>query len=217
VARKVVWSTPHESPRRHGGATATAGNLVFMGNATGKKIRAYNAQTGARLWEFDAQTDVHAAPITYELDGVQYIAASVGGPAAGDYFAPGYGRMLVFKVGGTAKLPPNAPYTSRPLNPPPATAVAGVVARGAAIFDEHCAVCHGSNATQQRNGSAPILTTTPLLHVQQGFDQVVLQGARIERGMPVFNDKLRPEDTAAVLAYIVSRANELKNQPATPR
>jgi quinohemoprotein ethanol dehydrogenase len=214
VARKLVWSTPHEAPRRHGGATVTGGNLVFMGNATGKMIRAYNARTGEKLWEFDAQTDVHPAPITYELDGVQYIAASVGGPAAGDYFAPGYGRMLVFRIGGTAKLPPNAPYTPRQLNPPPATAPANVVARGAGVFEDNCAVCHGSNATQQRNGSAPLLTTTPLLHAQLGFDQVVLQGGRVERGMPNFGDKLKADDTAAILAFIVSRANELKNQPA---
>jgi quinohemoprotein ethanol dehydrogenase len=158
---------------------------------------------------------VYAAPITYELDGVQYIAASVGGTtAAGDYFAPSYGRMLVFKVGGTVKLPANAPYTPRALNPPPATASAAVVARGSQVYADNCSVCHGGNAVTLRDSNAPLLTTTPLLHVQQGFDQVVLQGARVDRGMPDFSDKLTPADTAAVLAFVVSRANEIKNQPA---
>ncbi len=215
VARKMVWDTPPETPKASGGAMVTAGNIVFMGNSSGKKLRAWNATNGQKLWEFDAQTDVYAAPITYELDGVQYIAASVGGTAAaGDYFAPAYGRMIVFKIGGKVKLPPNAPYTVRQLNPPPATASAATVARGNTVFADNCAVCHGTNATQIRDGNAPLLTVTPLLHVQQGFDQVVLQGGRVERGMPSFGDKLTPADTAAVLAYVVSRANELKNQPA---
>ena len=39
---------------------ATAGNLVFMGNSGGKQLAAYNAKTGEKLWEFDAQTDVYA-------------------------------------------------------------------------------------------------------------------------------------------------------------
>jgi mono/diheme cytochrome c family protein len=78
-------------------------------------------------------------------------------------------------------------------------------------------VCHGPNATPGgRGGNGPNLTTTPFLHSQAGFDQVVLQGARVDRGMLSFGDKLRPADSAAVLAYIVSRANEVKNNPPAP-
>ncbi|HUG72612.1 MAG TPA: PQQ-dependent dehydrogenase, methanol/ethanol family [Steroidobacteraceae bacterium] len=215
VARKMVWETPR-GPRATRGAMATAGNLVFMGNSGGKKLAAYNAKNGTKLWEFDAQTDVYAAPITYELDGVQYIAASVGGTGQGDYFAPSYGRMLVFKVGGTATLPPNAPFTPRVLNPPALTASPEVVAAGNRLYAENCAVCHGANGTPGRGGNGPNLTTTPFLHSQAGFDQVVLHGASLDRGMLNFGDKLRPADSAAVLAYIVSRANEIKNAPPPP-
>jgi quinohemoprotein ethanol dehydrogenase len=214
VARKVVWETP-KAARATSGALATAGNLVFMGNSNGKQLSAYNARNGQKLWTYDVQTAIYAAPITYELDGVQYIAASVGGTAQGDYFAPSYARMLVFKVGGNAKLPANAPYTARVLNPPPATATTEVVARGEKLYADNCSVCHGANAVPAgRGGNGPNLTTTPLLHVQQGFDQVALQGGRLDRGMPSFSDKLTPADSAAVLAYLVSRANTLKSQPA---
>ena len=72
---------------------------------------------------------MYAAPITYELDGVQYIAASVGGTSGSDYYAPTYARMLVFKVGGNGKLPPTAPYTPPVLNPPPSTATPEIIAR----------------------------------------------------------------------------------------
>lgn len=216
VARKVVWETP-KGPRATSGVLATGGNLVFMGNSGGKQIAAYDAKTGEKLWNFDAQTAVYAAPITYELDGVQYVAASVGGTAQGGYFAPTYARMLVFAIGGSARLPPNAPYTPPALNPPPLTASADVVAQGGQLYEKNCAVCHGANATQQRS-SFPNLTVTPFLHSQEAFDQVVLQGIRVEKGMGAFSKELQPQDAAAVRAYLISRANEIKNSPpAAPR
>ncbi len=130
VARKAVWETKR-GPRATSGVLATAGNLVFMGNSNGNELAAYDAKNGDKLWAFNAQTAVYASPITYELDGVQYIAASVGGTGQGDYFAPTYARMLVFAVNGTAKLPPNQPYTPLSLNPPPSTAAPAVIAAGA--------------------------------------------------------------------------------------
>jgi quinohemoprotein ethanol dehydrogenase len=212
VARKVVWETP-KGPRATSGAMATGGNLVFMGNSGGNELAAYNAKTGAKLWNFNALTAVYAAPITYELNGVQYIAASVGGAAAGDYFAPTYARMLVFKVGGTAKLPLTAPYTPRQLNPPALTASADVVERGGKVYEEHCSVCHGVNATQQRS-TFPNLTVTPFLHSQEAFNQVVLQGREM-LGMPAFSKTLQAADSSAMHAYLVSRANDVKNNPQT--
>ncbi|MEO8307677.1 MAG: PQQ-dependent dehydrogenase, methanol/ethanol family [Pseudomonadota bacterium] len=211
VARKAVWETP-KGPRATSGVLATHGNVVFMGNSNGKQLSAYDAKTGAKLWNFDTQTAVYAAPITYELDGVQYVAASVGGTSGNDYFAPTYARMLVFKVGGTMKLPPNAPYTPAQLNPPPSTASAQVIAHGGAVYAENCSVCHGAQGTQQRS-SFPNLTLTPFLHSQEGFDQVVLKGVKVERGMGNFSDRLTPADSTAVREYIISRANEIKSRP----
>jgi mono/diheme cytochrome c family protein len=148
---------------------------------------------------------------------VQYIAASVGGTAQGDYFAPSYARMLVFKVGGTLKLPANAPYTPRQLNPPLLTASTEVVARGSKLYADHCSACHGAN-TVAAGGRAvgPDLGTSPFINSQPAFDTVVLQGQRVERGMANFSDKLKPEDSVAVLSYVVSRAIERKNAPAAP-
>ena len=214
VARKAVWQTP-KGPRATSGVLATGGNLVFMGNSNGKQLSAYDAKTGAKLWNFDAQTAVYAAPITYELDGVQYIAASVGGTSGNDYYAPTYARMLVFKAGGSAKLPANAPYTSPQLNPPAVTASPEVIARGGQVFEQHCSVCHGAGAVQQRS-SFPNLTLTPFLHSQEGFDQVVLKGAKLERGMGNFSDRMTAADSFAVREYIVSRANEVKARPPAP-
>jgi quinohemoprotein ethanol dehydrogenase len=210
VARKVMWeSEPYSGAGPTSGVLATAGNLVFMGNGGGKVLTAYDAKTGAKLWNFDAQTAVFAAPITYTLDGVQYVAASVGGVGTAGYFAPTYARMLVFALGGKAVLPKPEPYTPPPLNPPPSTATAQVIAHGGEMYTQHCSICHGANGFQART-SFPNLTVTPLLWTQPGFDQVVLQGGRADKGMGSFAKDLKPDDTAAIREYLISQANVLK-------
>lgn len=210
VARKIVWETPPFSQGRPtGGVLATAGNLVFMANGSGKVLSAYDARTGAKLWSFDAETAVYAAPISYELHGVQYIAASVGGAVQGGYFAPTNARMLVFALGGKAVLPKPLPYTPRQLNPPPLTASAGVVTRGGELYSQYCSVCHGIDGRQARS-SFPNLTVTPLLWTQDGFDAVVLQGVRTDKGMGSFAADLKPEDAVAIREYLISRAIALK-------
>jgi mono/diheme cytochrome c family protein len=210
VAHKVVWETePYSDGLPTSGVLATAGNLVFMGNGVGKVLSAYDAKSGAKLWSFDTKTAVFAAPITYSLDGVQYIAASVGGVAQGGYFAPTHARMLVFALGGKAALPVPEPYTPPPLNPPPLTASAQTIAHGGEVYSQYCSVCHGANGLQART-SFPNLTVTPLLWTQEGFDYVVLQGGRADKGMGSFGKDLETEDAAAVREYLISRATALK-------
>jgi quinohemoprotein ethanol dehydrogenase len=212
VARKIVWETePFDNDRPSGGAMATAGGLVFQGNGAGHEFRAFDAKTGEQLWSFNAQTSVFAAPITYELDGEQYVAASVGGATAGEgYYAPSYSRLLVFKLGAKGSLPPKRDYTPPPLNPPPSTASAEVIERGRVVYEQFCTVCHGVDGVQQR-GLFPNLTTSPMLHSQEGFDQVIA-GARAERGMGDFSKDVGPQDSIAVREFLISRANVLKER-----
>jgi len=212
VTGKQVWKgEPNE--RGSGGALATAGGLVFHGGGSSGEFRAYDAKTGEKLWSVNAQTGVIAGPITYELDGKQYVAASVGASAfGGDYYAPNYSRMLVFTLGGTAQLPPVKPYTPRPLDPPPATAAADVVQAGQGKYSQYCAACHGENG-QTRGANFPDLTRTPMLHSQEGFDAVVLNGVLSAKGMASFAKVLKPEDTQAVRAFMIARATELKKNP----
>jgi quinohemoprotein ethanol dehydrogenase len=120
--------------------------------------------------------------------------------------------MLVFKVGGSAQLPEKVSYTPPELNPPPSAASADVIADGAELYAANCSVCHGNEGVQQRS-SFPNLTLSPLLYSQEGFDQVVLSGARVQRGMASFSDKLAAADSVAVREYIIARANEVKNAP----
>jgi quinohemoprotein ethanol dehydrogenase len=211
VTGEQVWKTP-EGQGGTGGALATAGGLVFQGAGSDPELRALDARSGAKLWSANTGTGMMAPPITYELDGKQYIAASVGGAPTGGYYAPNYSRMLVFALGGKAVLPSTEPYTPPPLDPPPDTAAPAVVKTGSQRYAQYCAACHGDQGAT-RGANFPDLTRTPLLHSQEGFDQVVLQGVRAQRGMASFAEALKPEDTKAIRAYIIARANDIKKHP----
>jgi len=207
---KKVWGGP-ENPGPTGGAVATAGGLVFQGAGAGNEFRAFDAQTGKVLWSTKTQTAALAAPITFEVDGKQYVAVSVGG-AATDYYAPNYSRMLVFALGGSVQLPAPQPYTPRALMPPPATATAAQVHQGEQLYARNCAACHGDRG-QTRGANFPDLTRTPLLWSQEGFDQIVLKGVLVDKGMASFAEVLKPADTALIRDFIIDQANQLKNNP----
>ncbi|MBX6331519.1 MAG: PQQ-dependent dehydrogenase, methanol/ethanol family [Gemmatimonadaceae bacterium] len=96
---KHAWQVETEQPMI-GGALATAGNLVFTGEGNGH-FNAYDARTGKRLWTFQAGAGCNAPPVTYELDGKQYIAVACGGN-----FQLGYplgDAVLVFALPGAAR------------------------------------------------------------------------------------------------------------------
>src|SRR5690606_31576007 len=100
VTQRAAWRVEAEPA----GMLATAGGLVFHGTRNGLVAR--SAADGSLLWSSaDVHTGVVAAPISFELDGVQHVAV-VAGRAAGNYYAPTYSRLLVFRRGGTAQLPP---------------------------------------------------------------------------------------------------------------
>jgi len=61
----------------YSGVLATAGNLVFLGHPDGA-FAAYDAKTLKELWSFNAGTGINAPPITYAVNGKQYIAILAG-------------------------------------------------------------------------------------------------------------------------------------------
>ena len=74
---KIKWQQKTNEPLI-GGVLATAGGLVFTGEGNGD-FSAFDAETGARLWQFNCGAGVNAPPISYEVDGKQYIAVAAGG------------------------------------------------------------------------------------------------------------------------------------------
>jgi len=78
IKNKKVWSIPQKFPIP-GGAVATAGGLVFFGNLEGK-FNAVDAKTGTNLWSFNGGSGIGAAPMTYSVNGKQYVAIVTGRP-----------------------------------------------------------------------------------------------------------------------------------------
>ena len=79
---RVVWTQRTDLPLA-GGVLATAGGLVFIGRTSGW-FDAYDARSGERVWTFRTGAGCNSAPMTYQVDGRQYVALSCGGHASLD-------------------------------------------------------------------------------------------------------------------------------------
>jgi quinohemoprotein ethanol dehydrogenase len=211
VAGKEAWRVDLPDPKS-GGTLATAGNLVFQGRADGK-FSAYRATDGKPLWEFDAGVGIAAPPITFSVDGEQYVAVESGwgGPQVLGNRPPGKGhvgpgRVLVFKLGGTATIPPYQ-HVDRPVPMPTFKLAASKteIEEGRKIFANTCARCHGGEAIS--GGAVPDLRylTDP---THEMFEEIVLGGARHEAGMPSFVGDITPAQVRLIHAYILDRARE---------
>jgi quinohemoprotein ethanol dehydrogenase len=204
VKQKAAWRVPLGS--QHGGGTlATGGGLVFQGNSAHDEFVAYRADNGARLWGSPAQTGIVAGPVTYEVDGVQYVAVVAGSRMQGNFYAPNHSRLLVFNLGATAHLPPAAPTPQRVLDPPPEFGSQANLGHGAALYDRFCGTCHGPEGSSR--GLFPDLRYSATLASPAAFDAIVLGGALAANGMVSFKQALTPTDANAVRAYVVSRAH----------
>ncbi|WP_375202779.1 PQQ-dependent dehydrogenase, methanol/ethanol family [Hyphococcus sp.] len=214
VAQKEVWGVPYPGAG-NGGTVTTAGGLVFQGTKYGE-FAAYDAATGDKLWSMDAQTGIMAAPVTYEIDGEQYVAVLAGwggveALAPGELASigavmPNYSRILVFKIDGADSLPPKPQIAERHLAPPPLTASAEAVEEGKYLYGRYCGVCHGDAVHSA--GVLPDLRYSTIPHDEEQFADVVLGGALTENGMVSFASVLDEESLATLRAYIIARANE---------
>ena len=214
VAQEEVWRL-ERAGQANGGTLATAGGLVFQGTGSGQ-FTAVDASSGEQLWSHHVQTGIIAAPITYAVDGVQYVAimAGTGGSWAmvgGDgnmkgYALPNESRLLVFALDGVQTLPPPSEFERPPMTPPASTATEETISQGAGLYDVYCGNCHGAGVIGI--GLMPDLRRSNLLHDPQAFAQVVLGGAMEPRGMASFAEVLDQEQTQAVRAFIIARANQ---------
>jgi mono/diheme cytochrome c family protein len=108
VNRKVLWRKVSPAPF-WAGAVATSSGLVFTGDMRGY-FMAIDARTGTELWKFQTGSGIIGSPITYELDGTQYVvvpSGGIGGDMAFYYTEPKAGNIWVFALdgGGPAREP----------------------------------------------------------------------------------------------------------------
>ncbi|ATQ43512.1 PQQ-dependent dehydrogenase, methanol/ethanol family [Caulobacter mirabilis] len=215
------WSVPYSGPW-NGGVLATAGGLVFQGSATGE-LAAFDAAGGKKVWAFDAQTGIVAPPMTYEIDGEQYVAIMAGwgggfaltAGAGVDPRSDGPRRLLVFKLGGKQTLPPR-PVIAREMPDLPAVAATPQqIAAGAKAYAEYCSVCHGASAVSEF--SIPDLRFSPVTPSAEAFKGVVIDGDRVDNGMVSFAAYLKPDQAEGVRQYILSLAHAQKARMAAAK
>lgn len=213
VRQKAAWKIERPGPW-NGGTLVTAGNLLFEGTAGGN-FEAYRAENGAKLWSFPAQTGVMAGPVTYEIDGQQYVAvlAGWGGVfplAAGEVsFVSGHvrnvSRMLVFKLGGKTSLPPGQATEQPPLTVLQDPDSPTTVRKGERLFQRYCAECHGDVAVS--GGVLPDLRRSSTLADDAWFE-IVLRGDLQSDGMVSFSKELSHDDAGAIRSYVIFRRNQ---------
>jgi len=213
VAQKEIWRADRPGPL-NGGALSTAGNLVFEGTGYGQ-FEALRANTGEKLWSSSTQSGVTAGPISYTVNGAQYIAivAGWGGVlplAAGEVALQSprmnnVPRMLVFKLGGKTSLPPAPEVKAQVLAPPPATASTNTVKKGEELYQRYCGGCHGDVAVS--GGVLPDLRYSGALASEQWFS-IVRDGMLTQYGMVGFSTELSRQDADAIRAYVIFRANQ---------
>jgi quinohemoprotein ethanol dehydrogenase len=217
VTQKLRWEVeqPGNSP---GGTMATAGNLVFEGQINHIFV-AYDATTGKKVWSFDAKAPIVAAPISYAVNGKQYITVLTGsGTGGGGAWAKGiqgFGidfhteprRVLTFALGSQGVLPPAPPPIKLVApNDPSFKPDAKLEAHGNGLFHSACAQCHGFQG--MAGGTAPDLRVSPIPLSKETFVSVVHEGALVTQGMPQFAD-LPLDDLEAVRQYVRSLGQAL--------
>jgi PQQ-dependent dehydrogenase (methanol/ethanol family) len=211
ITQKERWRIDHPMPL-NGGVLSTGGNLVFEGLGTGE-VEAYRADSGQRLWSFQTNAGIAAAPVTVKIDGRQLLLVSVGNGGS-TMLLRGYRalwnapvrnatpRLLAFEIGGQAPLPPVPPLAPlpKPVVSPPTPATVG---RGASLFDANCAACHGQQTLAIR-GAIPDLRRSPVPASFAALREVVIGGARVALGMPKF--ELTEAELHQIQAYIIRQS-----------
>jgi quinohemoprotein ethanol dehydrogenase len=195
VRGRIVWQQP----------TQSFADGVVSGDIGGR-LNVRRADTGALIRSIDTGGSIMAAPMTYAIKGVQYIAVTVGlGGAAGVSFPPdsaaykygNEGRVMVFKLDGAPVPMPAlavAPHFESPPKPPPFTQKDAEA--GALLFNGYCSRCHTPGP-----GVAPDLRRISS-GAHEAFQNIVLGGALKAAGMGSFSDELTPSDVAAIHAYV---------------
>jgi len=220
---KTVWANKMAGWQDRGGALATAGGLVIQGSIDGH-LRIFDKKTGKLLKEIDTGTSILAAPMTYKVGGVQYVAVMAAWGGGGYPYVPPYsaaykrgnqGRILVFKLGGAAvpipaELPALEPAPAAPKQAPGVTPA--MIAEGGNLFMGNCALCHSN---QHRS------ITPDLRRMNEGthkvFKDIVLKGLLLPNGMPRWDDRLSEADADKIHAYLIdlqgkTRAEEIEKK-----
>ncbi len=222
---KTVWATSLQGWQDRGGVLTTSGGLLFQGNLGGH-FNVYDKASGKLLKSIETGSSILAAPMTYRIKGVQYVAVMAAWGGGGFPYVPRYaaaykygneGRLLVFKLGGGAVPMPEELPALKVADAPPAQkpgVTAATIAKGQGLFFSNCVLCHSN---QHRSITPDLRRMNDGTH--DAFADIVLKGALVQNGMPRWDDVLSPTDAESIHAYLIdlqgkTRKEELAKQAA---
>lgn len=205
---RTVWKVPTARWDDRNGVLATAGNIIVQGSDAGN-LRVLDSKSGKLIKSIETGTSIMAAPMTYRVKGVQYIAVMAG--AGGDswgYPRPGSaqekygnaGRILVFRLdGGAVPVPAHLTAIGAVPAPPPQFGNAKTIEVGRMLFSANCTICHSN----MPRGNLPDLTRMqPGTH--EAFDKILLEGLLKDGGMPAWGDVFSKSQAHSIHAYLIS-------------
>jgi len=209
VRQREAWRVPYGLPW-NGGTLATAGNLVFQGTADGRFV-AYSADAGRTLFVDHTETGVIAAPMTYAVDGTQYVAILAGwggafglaGGTAARGVATGPGRLIVYALPEERPTPEAIEaYITRD----------GALADGERLYHRWCARCHGAGGV-----SSSRLPDLRAAAVRMGPHlQAVARSGLPGTAMPAMGDVITESEARLIRRYLESVAAETDVTPRGP-
>ena len=208
VQNKEVWSKVEKTVWNSG--VLTTSDLVFQGNAEGD-FNALDARTGQVLWTKNLGTGIVAPPITYLVDGVQYVTIAVGwGGASGianrntEQINPG--TVYTFAIGKNTAMPVFEKQAKKEYLTLPVEITEAQVEKGGNLFGKYCSACHNLNAGNP-GGNIPNLTYSHP-DIMGAFHQIVGDGIFLPKGMPKFKGRLSDVDISNIKGFILSSAKK---------
>ena len=207
VHERIVWQVPGATVW-DGGVLSTAGNLVFRGDARGF-LNVYTADSGKFVRAIDIGTSIMAAPVSYQIQGEQFIAFMAGYGGGGSFaFAPdtaaykygNRGRIVALKLGGGPVPKPPEVVDAPFLKPTVARASLKQAAQGEILYNRVCSRCHVFG-----RGVLPDLRRFSPPNDELFYD-IVLNGTYLPKGMGRFDDTLTRADVEAIHAYLINQA-----------
>ena len=209
VKQERVWEIPQPA-HYNGGLLSTTTGLLMQGDAEGQfSIR--DTATGDVLWSFDVRSGVISSPVTYLVDGEQYITliAEWGGGQGQVYRmsdARYNGRVYTFKLGGTAEAPARELSDRRELTQLTTDASEIDIGWGYTHYSQNCIGCHGFPGGN--GGAIPNLARSSDA-IFDNYQAILREGAFAEIGMPI-HDHLSAKDVEDLRAYVIFTAQSLR-------
>ena len=217
ITGETKWSIQHDQ-FWNGGPLTTAGNIVFQGNASGF-FEAYDSRNGKLIWSKNAYIGIMAPPITFMIDGEQYISILAGDGGASNFLGDNFGewrgklasikygnngKLLTFKLGGRSKIEQIPERDLTIPEQPILNASIEDIKAGEDIYANYCAICHGSGVHGKTIADLRYMDS----FTHENFKEIVLNGLYEENGMKGFSDILDEKNIFEVHSYIVDVATK---------